>query len=177
MLFHDCGVVLEYEPVAAAYYYESRLDHDETVLVADFGGGTSDFSLVEVGPTKRRGARRIVASDGVGLAGDALDAKIVDHVVAPALGKGTSYRSMTGKDLDVPVWLYARLRRWHHLSFLKSKRTMELLREIVDSADDPDKLQGLVYLVDYDLGYQLACAVERAKVPLVHKRIDAVCIR
>jgi hypothetical chaperone protein len=159
-------VVFEYEPVAAAYYYESRLDHDETVLVADFGGGTSDFSLVEVGPTKRRGARRILASEGVGLAGDALDAKIVDHVVAPALGKGTLYRSMMGKELDVPVWLYARLRKWHHLSFLKSKRTMELLEEIVHSADEPDKIRGLLHLVDHDLGYRLARTVERTKVEL-----------
>ena len=159
-------VVFEYEPVAAAYYYESRLDHDETVLVADFGGGTSDFSLVEVGPTKRRGARRILASDGVGLAGDALDAKIVDHVVAPALGRGTLYRSMMGKELDVPVWLYGRLRKWHHLSFLKSKRTMELLQEIVDSADEPQKIRGLLHLIDHDLGYQLARTVERTKVAL-----------
>jgi hypothetical chaperone protein len=159
-------VVFEFEPVAAAYYYESRLDHDETVLVADFGGGTSDFSLVEVGPTKRRGARRILASEGVGLAGDALDAKIVDHVVAPALGRGTLYRSMMGKELDVPVWLYARLRKWHHLSFLKSKRTMELLQEIVDSAHEPEKIRGLLHLVDHDLGYRLARTVERTKVEL-----------
>src|SRR6185312_15581311 len=88
-------VTFEYEPVAAAYYYESRLDHDELVLIADFGGGTSYFSLVRVGPGARKdGARRILGNDGVGIAGDALDARILHHVVAPALGLGTTYRSM-----------------------------------------------------------------------------------
>ena len=79
-------VVFEFEPVAAAYYYEAQLDHDQRVLVADFGGGTSDFALIEVGPSHRkRGTRTILGSDGVGLAGDALDAKVLLNVVAPML--------------------------------------------------------------------------------------------
>lgn len=41
-------VEFEMEPVAAAHYYESTLDHDELILIGDFGGGTSDFSLVHV---------------------------------------------------------------------------------------------------------------------------------
>jgi hypothetical chaperone protein len=160
-------IVFEYEPVAAAYYYESRLDHDELVLIADFGGGTSDFSLVRVGPGARAGgARRILGNDGVGIAGDALDAKILHHLVSPSLGMGSHYRSMTGKELPVPVWLYAKLRRWHHLSFLKSKRTTELLSEIADQSLEPEKIAALVHVVDHDLGYHLYRAVERAKVEL-----------
>jgi len=161
-------VVFEYEPVAAAYYYESRLDHDELVLIADFGGGTSDFSLIRVGPAARKAphADRILGNDGVGLAGDALDAKILHHLVSPSLGLGSSYRSMLGKELPVPVWIYAKLRRWHHLSFLKSKRTTELLREIFDQSLEPEKIGALVHIIDQDLGYHLYRAVEKAKVAL-----------
>jgi hypothetical chaperone protein len=165
-------VVFEYEPVAAAYFYESRLDHDELVLIADFGGGTSDFSLIRVGPGARRqaadagGANRILGTDGVGIAGDALDAKILHHLVSPSLGLGTTYRSMLGKDLAAPVWLYARLRRWHLLSFLKTKKTMELLEEMSSQANEPAKVAALLAVVENDLGYHLYRAIERTKVAL-----------
>jgi hypothetical chaperone protein len=163
---HD--VELEYEPVAAAYHYEARLDHDERILVADFGGGTSDFTLVEVGPTARAGkaARRILATDGVRLAGDSLDAKILHHVVAPALGLGSHYRSMMGKELEVPVWIYARLRKWHLLSFLRTKRTMDLIAEMESQADEPSKIEALRHVIENDLGYKLYEAVEQTKVKL-----------
>jgi hypothetical chaperone protein len=160
-------VVFEYEPVAAAYYYETRLDHDELVLIADFGGGTSDFSLIRVGPRSRTlGAERILANDGVGIAGDAIDAKILHHVVSPALGLGSTYKSMFGKELQAPVWLYAKLRRWHHLSFLKSKRTTELLREMLDQSHERSKIEAFIHIVDDDLGYRLYRAVEQANVAL-----------
>ncbi len=160
-------VEFEYEPVAAAYYYESTLDHDELVLIADFGGGTSDFSLVEVGPSRRKSdVRKILGTDGVAIAGDALDARIMHHVVAPRLGLGTSYKSMFGRELPVPVWIYGKLRRWHHLSFLKSKKTMELLQEIEDQSKDAGPIRALIHVLEADLGYHLYRAVERAKIDL-----------
>lgn len=160
-------VVFELEPVAAAYYYESTLDHDETVLVADFGGGTSDFSLIEVGPSYRAGkARSILGNEGVGIAGDALDARIMQHLVAPRLGAGSSYRSMFGMELPVPIWMYKHLNRWHHLSFLKSKKNIDMLEEIVSQAENPAPLAALLHVLEYDLGYHLYRAVERLKVEL-----------
>jgi hypothetical chaperone protein len=160
-------IAFEYEPVAAASYYEATLDHDELVLVADFGGGTSDFSLLSVGPSALvDGKRLIFGNDGVGLAGDALDAKLLHHLVAPALGLGSSYRSMFGKVLEVPVWIYGKLRRWHHLSFLKTKRTMAMLEEIHDQAIDPKAIGALLHVLESDLGYHLYRAVERTKVEL-----------
>jgi hypothetical chaperone protein len=165
-------VVFELEPVAAAYYYESTLDHDERVLIADFGGGTSDFSLIEVGPSYRNGKpRRILGTEGVGVAGDALDARIMQHVVAPRLGAGTSYPSMFGKELAVPIWIYKHLNRWHHLSFLKSKRTMDMLEEIASQAKDPRPLRALLHVLDHDLGYHLYRAVERTKVELSSREV------
>lgn len=167
-------VTFEYEPVAAAYYYESQLEDDALVLIADFGGGTSDFSLASVGPSRRARQAKdgatlesaILGNDGVGIAGDALDAKILQNVVAPRLGMGSTYRAMFGRELEVPVWIYAKLRRWHHLSFLKTKKNMELLQEIEAQTDDPQKIEALIHILDHDLGYQLYRAVERSKVEL-----------
>ncbi len=162
-------VRFEYEPVGAACFYESTIDHDELVLIGDFGGGTSDFCLMRVGPGMRgvEGRRRIVGTEGVGLAGDVFDSEIVHAVVSPRLGMGSEYRSfLDGKVLPVPPWIYAKLRRWHHLSFLKSRDTMRFLHEVRAQSLAPERIDALLHLIDYDLGYQLYRAVEGTKVAL-----------
>jgi hypothetical chaperone protein len=163
-------VTFELEPVAAAYYYESTLDHDELIMIGDFGGGTSDFSLLRVGPSTRSeasSARRVLGNEGLPLAGDAFDAKIIRHLVSPALGAGSELDS-NGKLLPVPNWVYFKLERWHHLSFLKSRETLAMLQNVAAQALEPEKLKALLYLVQHDLGYQLHRAVQRTKVTLSH---------
>ena len=162
------SVEFEFEPVAAAHYYESTLDHDELIVIGDFGGGTSDFSLVRVGPTiVRRGRTRadLLGNSGVGVAGDAFDAKIVRHLVSPALGAGTQMRSVD-KILPVPTWVYGRLERWHHLSFLKSTETMNMLRTVRAQAEYPGRIAAFLHLIEEDLGYQLHRAVQKTKCDL-----------
>lgn len=157
----------EYEPVAAAYYYEAMLDHDELILIGDFGGGTSDFSLLHVGPSirQRGGPRAVLGNSGLALAGDAFDAKIIRHLVSPALGAG-SFLDSAGKLLPVPTWIYFKLERWHHLSFLRSTETLNLLQSVAAQALEPDKLNALLYLVKHDLGYHLHRAVQQTKAAL-----------
>ncbi|MEP7352807.1 MAG: Hsp70 family protein [Acidobacteriota bacterium] len=164
-------VEFEMEPVAAAHYYESTLDHDELILIGDFGGGTSDFSLIHVGPGVRKRGRKpsdILGNSGLGLAGDAFDAKIVRHLVAPALGAGSQIRS-SGKLLPVPSWPYAKLERWHHLSFLNHRDTMNLLRTVERQAVEPEKIAGFTHLITEDLGYQLHRSVQKLKADLSSK--------
>ena len=165
-------VSFELEPIAAAYYYESTLNHDELILIGDFGGGTSDFSLLRVGPSFKPSGRksgeerrRVIGNEGVALAGDAFDAKIIRHLVSPALGAGTLLRS-GGKLLPVPNWVYFKLERWHHLSFLKSQETLNMLRSVIGQALEPAQVKALVYLIQHDLGYQLHRAVQRVKIAL-----------
>lgn len=160
-------VCFEYEPVAAAYHYESGLQHDEVVMIGDFGGGTSDFSLVRVGPSLRApgAVREVIGNEGVGVAGDSFDARIIRHLVSPALGAGSELES-GGKRLPVPNWVYFKLERWHHLSFLKSAETLNMLRSVAAQAFEPEKIRSLLYLIQHDLGYQLHRAVQRAKVAL-----------
>ena len=117
------SVELELEPVAAAYSYQATLDHDELILIGDFGGGTSDFSLLRVGPGVRRRGRTpqdVLGNSGVRLAGDSFDARIVRKLVSPALGSDSYARSMSKILPAVPAWIYANLERWHYLSFLRT---------------------------------------------------------
>ena len=160
------------EPVAAAYTYEATLDRDELVLIGDFGGGTSDFTLIRVGPAARALApsERILGTAGVGLAGDALDAKLVRHLVAPALGSAASVFSF-GKPLPaVPAWIYANLERWHYLSFLRTRNVEQILATARLRAGSQlateRQIDALITLVDEDLGYTLHQAVQQTKVAL-----------
>jgi hypothetical chaperone protein len=162
------SVAFEMEPVAAAYYYESTLPHDELILIGDFGGGTSDFSLIHVGPAIRKRGRKpadLLGNAGVGIAGDAFDAKIVRRLVSPVLGAGTQMRSVD-KILPVPVWVYAKVEKWHHLSFLRTKETMNMLRSVEAQAMEPEKIAALVHLIREDLGYQLHRSVQAVKCEL-----------
>jgi hypothetical chaperone protein len=162
-------VDFEMEPVAAACSYEATLDHDELILIGDFGGGTSDFSLLRAGPEIRRRGRtpqHLLGNSGVGLAGDAFDARIVRKLVSPALGSNSEARSL-GKLLPaVPAWIYANLERWHYLSFLRTNSVREILKSARVRAIEPEKIRALITLIDEDLGYQLHQAVQRVKFEL-----------
>ena len=169
--FHSAGyesVRFEMEPIAAAHYYGSTLDHDELILIGDFGGGTSDFSLVHVGPAVRRremASGSIVGNAGVGIAGDAFDAKIIRHLVSPALGAGSELRSL-GKILPVPNWVYIKLERWHHLSLLKARDVLQMLRGVQAQSLEPEKIKALIHFIKEDLGFNLHRAVQKVKSDL-----------
>ncbi len=173
-------VDFEMEPVAAAYAYESTLDHDELILIGDFGGGTSDFSLLRVGPeVRRRGrtAQDLLGNSGVGLAGDAFDARIVRKLVSPALGSNSEARSLNKLLPAVPAWIYANLERWHYLSFLRTNNVREILKSARIRALEPEKIQALIALIDEDLGYQLHQAVQQVKFQLSHAHDAQFCFR
>ncbi|MEN8159588.1 MAG: Hsp70 family protein, partial [Myxococcota bacterium] len=158
-------VRFEHEPIGAARHYERGLERDELLLIGDFGGGTSDFSLLRVGPGRKRGsgAEAILGNDGVDVAGDAFDGKIIRHCVAPLLGRGAEFVSFFGRTLPVPDWLYAHLERWHHVSMLKSRRTMQLLLDLRREATEPERLDRLLRVVENDLGFVLHRATEQTK--------------
>jgi hypothetical chaperone protein len=163
------AVEFELEPIAAAYAYGSTLDHDELILIGDFGGGTSDFSLITVGPGVRQRGRRpgdLLGSMGLGLAGDAFDARIIRKLVSPALGADSLARSMKKILPAVPAWIYANLERWHYLSFLRTNNVREILKSARARALEPEKIEALIAVIDDDLGYQLHQAVQRLKFEL-----------
>jgi hypothetical chaperone protein len=153
-----------YEPVAAAFYFAQRLTGSAVVLVADFGGGTSDFSIIRFDRRDGRLVSTALGHSGVGVAGDAFDYRILDNVVSPRLGKGSTYRSFD-KILPVPNRYYSAFARWSQLALLKSSRELRELRQLARAADDPH-LQLFVELIEDDHGYPLYRAVSRVKEAL-----------
>jgi hypothetical chaperone protein len=119
----------------------------------------------------------VLATGGIGLSGDAFDARVIDAVVAPALGRGTRYVvDEMGGEAPVPAWLYGHLRRWHYLSFLKEESTMRLLGRVSQGAREPAKIARLLRVVEDDLGMPLHRAVEGAKVRLSGSAVERVVV-
>jgi hypothetical chaperone protein len=159
-----------YEPVGAAFFFARELDHDATVLVGDFGGGTSDFSIIRFERQKTgegAGALRAIplGRAGVGVAGDAFDYRIIDQLVSPALGKGSSYVSL-GKVLPVPNRWYSAFARWDQLALMRASRDMRDMRRMVKDATEPEKIERLVETLDENYGYRLYRSVSKLKEAL-----------
>jgi len=172
--FGFARIVQVYEPVAAAFFFAQKLADHATVLVADFGGGTTDFSIIDfrmqLGLGSSKGPRRKLKANalghaGVGIAGDRFDARIIQHVVLPLLGRGTTYRSM-GKKLELPRSCFASFANWHELSMMKGSRAFRELKELLPWSDAPELLQRFIRLVESEQGYRLYKAVSEAKEAL-----------
>lgn len=151
-----------YEPIGAAFSYASRLTKPATLLVADFGGGTSDFSVVKVaGPGT---ARRCVplSSAGVGIAGDRFDSRIVERLVLPLLGKGGHYRSFD-KLLEIPGGYFNDFSDWSRLTLMRNRHTLDALHKLQRSAVDPAAIGRMIAIVESELGYPLYEAVGQLK--------------
>ncbi|MBZ5709981.1 Hsp70 family protein [Nannocystis pusilla] len=163
--FHDAR--LELEPVAAAHHYERTLTRPELALVADFGAGTTDFCLMRMGPTGHGSARArdIVGTGGVGAAGDDLDAALIENLVCPALGKGSTYVEM-GTERPIPGSYYYKLARWHHLPFLAGSRVRAELERLRRGARHPERIAALMHIIETNGAFHLHKAVERTKVEL-----------
>jgi hypothetical chaperone protein len=163
-MLQEFGVELfyVYEPLGAAFSYAARLTEPATVLVADFGGGTTDFSIVHV--DEPGAARRCtpLASSGVGIAGDRFDQHIVEQLVLPMLGKGGQYRSM-GKVLDIPGGWFADFADWSRLALMRNRRTLEELHRLQRDALDPEAIGRMIALVENEQGFPLYDAVGRLK--------------
>jgi hypothetical chaperone protein len=154
-----------YEPVAAAFFYAQRLERDATVLVADFGGGTTDYSVIAFGKAAGALTAKALGYAGVDVAGDRFDYRILDHVVLPRLGKGTTYRSI-GKRLELPRSCFAAFAHWHELSVMKTSRAFRELKEVAAFSDAPELVGRFIRLVESDQGYTLYKAVSDAKEAL-----------
>lgn len=151
-----------YEPLGAAFSFASRLTEPATVLVADFGGGTSDFSVVEMRAPGASPRCVPLSSTGVGIAGDRFDSRIVEQVVLPLLGKGGSYRSFD-KVLEIPGGYFSDFSDWSKLALMRNRRTLGELEKLRRSALDPEAVGRMIAIVENELGYPLYHAVGEVK--------------
>jgi hypothetical chaperone protein len=162
--FRDISFV--YEPIAAAHHYERTVETEELVLIADIGGGTSDFSIVRIGPRRRERTDRdrdVLANTGVRVGGTDFDSALNLATVMPLLGLGTH---LVEKNLPMPNALYHELATWATINFAYSHRKERELAELLSDAREPEKVGRLLKVVRQRLGHRLAFAVEDAKIAL-----------
>ena len=155
----------QYEPIAAAFDYESRIEREELVLIADIGGGTSDFSLVRLGPARANRLDRrddILATGGVHIGGTDFDKYLSLASVMPLLGHGSTLLS----GASVPSSYYFNLATWHTINQAYTRKSVAQLVDLVRDAAEPDKLKRLQRLIDDRAGHWLAMRVEEAKIGL-----------
>lgn len=158
------------EPIAAALAYEATLTHDEVVLVADFGAGTSDLTVMRLGPSLRgRSERRddVIASGGVYVGGDRFDSAIMKSTLLPYFGAGSTYSpGVMQKRMPMPTYVSSRLLSWNEMSLIREKKTRELIEMMLKTSDRIPAIEALHDLVMYNLGFRLFRAIEKAKVTL-----------
>jgi hypothetical chaperone protein len=153
----------QYEPIAAAFDYESHLTEEGLVLVADIGGGTSDFSLVRVGPERMKRVERkedVLAHHGVHVAGTDFDRRVELATILRELG----YQSLDPEGREIPNRVYFDLATWHLINTVYApKRVSELalMRHLFTEVKHHDRL---MRVVERRLGHALAAHAEEAKI-------------
>jgi len=158
-------VSFQFEPIAAAFHYEQSITQEELVLIVDIGGGTSDFSLVRLSPERVAHTERrddLLANGGVHIGGTDFDKYLSLAGVMPLLG----YRSRLRNNAEVPSSYYFNLATWHTINFTYTRKIWSELQEVYRDADDKERLDRLMSLIEQRAGHWLALRVEEAKIAL-----------
>lgn len=156
-------VAFQFEPIAAALDYESNIVDEQVVLVADIGGGTSDFSLVRVGPQRHARLDRkadILANHGIHLAGTDFDYSVNLAAIMPHLGFGAP----GANDRRVPGEVYYDLATWHLINTVYAPNRVIELRNMISMYADKNLHRRIMQAVTRRLGHQLAAQAEKAKI-------------
>ncbi|HSY28372.1 MAG TPA: Hsp70 family protein [Burkholderiaceae bacterium] len=158
-------IAFQFEPIAAAFDYESQIDREELVLIADIGGGTSDFSLVRLSPQRALKSDRrddILATGGVHIGGTDFDKYLSLASVMPLLGMGSRMKNNT----EVPSSYYFNLATWHTINQVYTQKIWVQLKDVYRDVCEKDKLDRLMSLIEQRAGHWLAMKVEEAKIAL-----------
>jgi len=160
------AVAFQLEPIAAALDYEQTTTREEIALVADIGGGTSDFSLVRVGPNlKNKSDRRddVLGCNGVRVGGTDFDRQLSLATLMPFLGRHSRLKT---KGLETPSWYYADLGTWHRINALYERKVVTEIRGLLRDATEPEKIERLLAVLELRKGHDLLGRVEGAKIAL-----------
>jgi hypothetical chaperone protein len=162
-------VRFQFEPIGAAFAYEKTITKKEKVLVADLGGGTTDFTYLvldpaQVGSKDRR--KDMIASGGIYIGGDSLDSAFMWDRGTPYFGKSTLYEATPGKVLTVPISLFANICSWDQMNFFNGLRIQKDLENYYHYSKQDRKFKNLLTLIDNNLGYSVFQAIEKTKIEL-----------
>lgn len=153
------------EPIAAAFTYERSLKKEELVLVADFGGGTSDFTLMHLGSNKLHDE---IVQGGIYIGGDNFDSKLMWHKGTPHFGRGVKEKFFE-KLVPLPLSYFVNITTWAKMNFLNTNKMREAIRKSYFRSGDNPKVKNLLTLIEQNLGYYLFQKVEKTKIELTKK--------
>jgi len=162
-------VRFQFEPIGAAFAYEKTISKKEKVLVADLGGGTTDFTYLILDPDKAGNKDRrndMIASGGIYIGGDSFDSAFMWDRGTPYFGKNTLYEATPGKVLTVPVSLFANICSWDQMNFFNGLRIKKDLQDYYHYSKRDAKFKNLITLIDNNLGYSVFQAIEKTKIEL-----------
>ncbi|MCF8323768.1 MAG: Hsp70 family protein [Leadbetterella sp.] len=160
------------EPIGAAYTYERQIEKSELVLVADFGGGTSDFSLMRLDPEAKNMANRksdIIGQGGIYIGGDNFDSDIMWHKGTPHFGRGVKEEFTPGKPLDLPLSYFQNICSWEKMNFLDTLRMKLSIEKSYQYSGKDHRVKNLQILISENLGYSFFKEIEKAKIMLTHE--------
>ncbi len=165
-------IKFQFEPIGAAFAYERTITAKENVLVADLGGGTTDFTYLSLNPEKAFNKDRkgdMMATGGIYIGGDSFDSAFMWERGTPHFGKNTIYEASPGKTLTVPKSLYANICTWDKMNFFNGiKIKKDIDNYYYYSGKDP-LFKNLITLIDNNLGYSVFQAIEQTKITLTNQ--------
>ena len=162
-------VRFQFEPIGAAFAYEKTIKKKERVLVADLGGGTTDFTYLILDPDKVGSKNRkndMIASGGIYIGGDSLDSAFMWDKGTPYFGKNTMYEATPGKILNVPKSLFANICTWDKMNFFNGLKIQKEIEEYYYYSGNDPKFKNLITLIENNLGYSLFRSIEKTKIEL-----------
>lgn len=162
-------VRFQFEPIGAAFAYERTISKKEKVLVADLGGGTTDFTYLVLDPEKADSKDRkndMIASGGIYIGGDSFDSAFMWDRGTPHFGKNTLYEATPGKVLTVPISLFANICSWDQMNFFNNLRIKRDMEDYYHYSKKNKKFKNLLTLIDNNLGYSVFQAIEKTKIEL-----------
>lgn len=162
-------VRFQFEPIGAAFAYEKTINKKERVLVADLGGGTTDFTYLILDPDKVGSKDRkndMIASGGIYVGGDSLDSAFMWEKGTPYFGKNTMYEATPGKVLNVPKSLFANICTWDKMNFFNGLKIQKEIENYYFYSNNDPKFKNLITLVENNLGYSLFRSIEKTKIEL-----------
>lgn len=162
-------IVFQHEPIAAAFSHERHLKNEQLALVVDLGGGTSDFTIIRIGPKAASKMNReddILSTSGIRIGGNDFDKALSMSSFMPSFGKGTTYG---GKHLLCPMYLFTQLAEWSQINFAYKKENIDIIQRILYDSDEPIKIQRLLDLIEFQEAHRLLKVVEDTKISLTQK--------
>ncbi len=159
-----------FEPIGAALAYEAEIAREQIAFVFDFGGGTLDFTVIRLDPTRAHNTNRrddILAVGGVVVGGNTFDEDVMEKRLMKYFGKHYVGRTMTGAEMRMPRWIQMQLRSWYTIPFLNERKTLDILRELYLAGEKGrDEILALLTLIQKNYGWNLFQAIEHAKLEL-----------